>query len=130
MFAKNKSGAELTYLAKGCSFKGNSQFSSNLLVGGTVSGKLQSEAKITIEAGGLVDGEVHCQEMKVSGHFSGKLQCENLVIAAGGLVEGEVRCSAMEIYEGGQFVGIRQRDTIQGELLHPGPTPEPLLEQA
>jgi len=130
MFAKTKSTAELTYFARGASFKGNSYFSSNLLVGGTLSGTLLSEAIITIEAGGAIDGEARCLEMKVSGQFSGKLQCEKLIITAGGVVEGEVLCSAMEIFEGGQFIGIRQRDAIDGELLQPGQPDTSLLQQA
>ena len=128
MFGKKKSQAGLTYIAQGTKITGESRFSGDALVGGEIHGTIQSESSITIEPQGLINGEVVCREIKISGYFKGKLQCEKLTITGSGTVEGEVASSQMEIFEGGQFIGVRVKE--QTELLqNPNLVDEQKLQQ-
>ncbi|MGI2259769.1 bactofilin family protein [Shewanella sp. GXUN23E] len=113
MFGKKKSQAGLTYIAQGTKISGESVFCGDALVGGEIHGTVSSESTITIEPDGLITGEVNCQEIKVSGYFKGKLQCEKLTITGSGTVEGEVASSQMEIFEGGQFIGVRVKERTE-----------------
>lgn len=115
MFGKKKSQAGLTYIAQGTKLTGESHFSGDALIGGEMHGTVTSESCITVEPQGLLNGEVTCHEIKISGYFKGKLQCEKLIITGSGTVEGEVASNQMEIFEGGQFIGIRVKG--QAELL-------------
>ncbi len=111
----------MTYISAGTRLSGETRFEGDALIGGELLGTINALAKVTIEADGVIDGVLHCHELKVSGLFKGKLQCNRLVIASGGTVEGEIKCDSMEIFEGGQFIGIRTRDNqaeaLSGEVL-------------
>ena len=115
MFRKKQTRAGLTYISHGTNITGETILTGDALVGGEIHGKAHSESTITIEPQGLINGDVICQEMKVSGYFKGKLQCQKLIITNSGTVEGEVASDEMEIFEGGQFIGIRAKQ--QSELL-------------
>ncbi|QQX81855.1 polymer-forming cytoskeletal protein [Shewanella sp. KX20019] len=111
MFNRKRSGG-LTFIAQGTKLTGESEFSAEALVSGEIFGDIQSTSNITIEQDGLIDGVLNCQELRVSGTFRGKLICNKLNISSTGVVDGEVTCQSMEIFEGGQFIGMRVRDDI------------------
>jgi cytoskeletal protein CcmA (bactofilin family) len=112
MFAKKRADAGLTFVAQGTKLSGESHFAGEALIGGEVNGKISSAGKITIEIDGYIDGELSCSELKVSGNFKGKLKCDKLNITSTGTVEGEIACESMEIFEGGQFIGMRVREEV------------------
>lgn len=115
MFAKKKNNkvAGLTYIAQGTKITGESCFSGDALVGGELHGEIHSNGTITIEIEGLVAGDIKCKEIQVSGLLKGKLHCEKLIISGSGMVEGEVSSDHMEIFEGGQFIGVRVKETVE-----------------
>jgi cytoskeletal protein CcmA (bactofilin family) len=112
MFAKKRADAGLNFVAQGTKLSGESHFAGEALIGGEVNGKISSAGKITIEIDGYIDGELSCSELKVSGNFKGKLKCDKLNITSTGTVEGEIACESMEIFEGGQFIGMRVREEV------------------
>ena len=112
MFAKKRSNTGLTFIAQGTKLSGESHFAGEALIGGEVHGKISSAGKITVEVDGYIDGELSCSELKVSGNFKGKLKCDKLNITSTGTVEGEIACESMEIFEGGQFIGMRVREEV------------------
>lgn len=112
MFAKKRSNTGLTFIAQGTTLSGESHFAGEALIGGELRGKISCVGKITIEVDGYIDGELTCNELKVSGNFKGKLKCDKLNITSTGTVEGEIACESMEIFEGGQFIGMRVREEI------------------
>ncbi|ACA85996.1 bactofilin family protein [Shewanella woodyi] len=112
MFTKKRSNTGLTFVAQGTKLSGESHFAGEALIGGEVYGKVSSSGKITIEVDGHIDGELSCNELKVSGSFKGKLKCDKLNITSTGTVEGEIACESMEIFEGGQFIGMRVREEV------------------
>jgi len=111
MFGKKKRSA-LTFVASGTKLSGESHFVGEALIGGEIFGKISSSDKVTIEIDGYVEGELNCDELKVAGHFKGKLKCGKLNITSTGTVEGELACDSMEIFVGGQFIGMRVKEDI------------------
>ncbi|MCE9680084.1 polymer-forming cytoskeletal protein [Shewanella sp. AS1] len=111
MFGK-KTNTELTVIAQGTKVSGETHFSGQALIGGELKGKISAADKLTIELDGYVEGELHCKLLKVSGCFKGKLKCQKLTITGSGVVEGEIACDSMEIFEGGQFIGVRVKEDI------------------
>ncbi len=107
MFGKKNSASELTYIAQGTKITGETIFSGDALIGGHVVGNVSSNSNVIIELEGVIDGEVSCKEINISGKFKGKLFCEKLTISATGIFEGEVNSASIEIFDGGQFVGTR-----------------------
>lgn len=110
MFGKKPTKIPLTYIAQGTQLQGDTGFTGDALIGGCIRGNAQSKGHVTIETGGLIDGTLHCKELKVAGQFIGKLHCDKLIITSNGIVEGEVYSNSMEIFDGGQFIGRRIRE--------------------
>ena len=112
MFGKKNNNAGLTFIAQGTKLSGETHFAGEALIGGELHGKISATGKLTIEVDGYIEGELHCKELKVSGVFKGKMKCEKLNITSTGSVEGEIACNSMEIFEGGQFIGMRVREEV------------------
>ncbi|QYK06011.1 bactofilin family protein [Shewanella zhangzhouensis] len=109
-------GQGITFIGAGTRLEGEMMLESAALVSGQLHGRVSSKGQIKIEQGGLIEGELSCHELNVSGTFRGKLSCQKLTIIAGGVVEGEVASNQMEIFEGGQFIGSRKRGPEPVEL--------------
>ncbi|MCG9714231.1 polymer-forming cytoskeletal protein [Shewanella insulae] len=112
MFGKKNNKAGLTFIAQGTKLSGETHFAGEALIGGELQGKISATGKLTIEVDGYIEGELQCKEIKVSGAFKGKMKCEKLNITSTGSVEGEIACNSMEIFEGGQFIGMRVREEV------------------
>jgi cytoskeletal protein CcmA (bactofilin family) len=105
----NNKNKGMTYIGADMVLAGDVHIQGPAMVAGQTKGTINSTDQIKIEPGGVVEGEVFCQEMRVSGLFKGKLHCNKLVIVSSGIVEGEVSSHQMEIYDGGQFIGMRTK---------------------
>ncbi|MGK0409935.1 MAG: cytoskeletal protein CcmA (bactofilin family) [Shewanella psychromarinicola] len=105
----NNKNKGMTYIGADMALEGDVRIQGPAIVAGQTKGTINSTDLIKIELGGVVEGEVFCQEMRVSGVFKGKLHCNKLVIVSSGIVEGEVSSHQMEIYDGGQFIGMRTK---------------------
>lgn len=117
----------LSFIANGTKLTGNVEFSGDVLIGGEICGQILSNANITIEQGGNVQGEIKCQEFIVNGYFKGRLICERLVIQRNGIVDGEVASTSMQIMEGGQFIGLRIKEDTSTIRTHTLPSPQETL---
>ena len=129
LFFPPKKSTSFSFIARGTKLTGNIELTGDVLVGGDIQGQLLSEANITIEQGGNVQGEIKCQEFMVNGYFKGRLICERLVIQRNGVVDGEVASTSMQILEGGQFIGMRIKEdapTIYSHAIGHTPTADSL----
>ncbi|MGL4713791.1 MAG: bactofilin family protein [Shewanella sp.] len=125
LFFPPKKSTSFSFIARGTKLTGNIELTDDMLVGGSIQGQLLSEANITIEQAGMIQGEVKCHELIVDGHFKGRLICERLVIQRHGVVDGEVASTSMQILEGGQFIGMRIKEdapTIYSHTIGHTPT--------
>lgn len=97
----------VTFISALTSVEGDILLESAALVAGTIKGNVSCAGLVKIELGGLIEGELTCDELRVSGVFRGKVHSNKVVIISSGVLEGEVASQAFEIYEGGQFIGQR-----------------------
>ena len=103
----NNKGKGITYIGAEMTLNGEIDIKGPALIAGNITGTVRSSDQIKIELGGEIDGEVFCQELRVSGTLKGKLFCNKLIIVSTGVVEADVSSHDMEIYDGGQFIGMR-----------------------
>lgn len=112
MFRKRKVESALTFISYGTKFIGEIHLTGDALISGEISGSIFSENNITLDPEGIIEGETRCKEIKIAGHFKGKLNCDRILITRSGTLDGEVTSNHMEIYEGGQFIGVRVQEKI------------------
>ncbi|WP_434939982.1 bactofilin family protein [Shewanella sp. HL-SH8] len=112
----NNKSKGVTYIGADMSLKGEIDIQGPALIAGKITGVVRSSDEVKIEPGGVIDGEVYCQELRVSGTLKGKLFCNKLVIISTGVVEADVSSHDMEIYDGGQFIGMRTKGPDAGVL--------------
>jgi cytoskeletal protein CcmA (bactofilin family) len=105
----NNKNKGMTYIGVDMALEGDMHIQGPAIIAGQTKGKISSTDQIKIEPSGVVEGEVFCQELRVSGLFKGTLHCNKLIIVSSGIVEGEVSSHQMEIYDGGQFIGMRTK---------------------
>ncbi|UJF21713.1 bactofilin family protein [Shewanella sp. OMA3-2] len=105
----NNKSKGVTYIGADMSLNGEIDIQGPALIAGKITGVIRSSDEVKIEPGGIIDGEVYCQELRVSGTLKGKLFCNKLVIISTGVVEADVSSHDMEIYDGGQFIGQRTK---------------------
>ena len=115
----NNKNKGITYIGADMSLAGDMSLHGPAMIAGKTKGKISSSHQIQIAVGGEVEGEVFCQEIRVSGVFKGKLHCNKLVIVSSGVVDGEVSSHQMEIYDGGQFIGMRTKGPEPSVLPEP-----------
>jgi cytoskeletal protein CcmA (bactofilin family) len=106
-----KDSPQLTFIANGSHIKGKFRFDGDVLLSGHLDGQINSKGNLVIEKEGYVKGKLFCIDLQVSGYFQGSVSCQRLIIHNEGSVEGEVWCEYMEIYDQGQFVGVRVKET-------------------
>ncbi|QBF83722.1 hypothetical protein EXU30_14240 [Shewanella maritima] len=105
----NSKAKQATVIGAQMNLQGEMDIQGPATIAGHTNGVIRSSADIVIEQGGLVEGELYCQSVKVCGQFKGKLFCNKLIIVSSGVVDGEVSSHQMEIYDGGQFIGKRTK---------------------
>ncbi len=110
--SKSRASSTLTYIANDCHLKGALTLESDCLVEGQLEGTITAKGTVTIEQSGRIEGELEAGEVRVAGHFKGKLKCQRLSITANGMVDGEVLSEKIESFEGGQFVGTRLKEAM------------------
>ena len=112
----NNKGKGMTHIGAEMSLNGEMVIKGPAVIAGKTNGIIRSTDQIKVEFGGKVEGEVFCQEIIVSGSFKGQLHCNKLIIVSTGVVEGDVSSHQMEIYDGGQFIGMRTKGPEDGIL--------------
>jgi len=93
-------------------------------VDGVFSGPIRSDSTVTIGRSGSIEGDLHADELVVTGRFSGTAICEKIRILAGGRMVGNATSSVLEIERGCVFHG---RNTFRRG---PGETAVSALEES
>lgn len=73
-------------------------------VEGTIKGNVTTAGKVVISKGGLIEGDLTCQNADFEGKFKGKLVVrETLTLRSSALVEGEVVAGKLAVEPGATF---------------------------
>jgi len=86
--------------------KGNFKSPSNIVVNGTVKGKVDTKACVEVGEQALIEGSVSAKKVTVSGAIQGNVEgSESIEITPTGKIYGDISTSNLIIQSGATFVG-------------------------
>ena len=95
-----------TVIGAGITIEGEITTDEDVVVQGTVRGKLTAREGVTVEHGGSVDADVTGGAMSISGAVTGNIVSSDRVdLQAGSKVVGNVKATRITIADGAQFKG-------------------------
>jgi cytoskeletal protein CcmA (bactofilin family) len=101
-----------TVIGAGLTIEGEITTDEDVVVLGTVRGKLQAKDGVTIEAGAVVEANVTGGALRIAGVVTGDiLSTDRVDLQAGARVVGNVKAARITIADGAQFKGNVDMDT-------------------
>ena len=95
-----------TVIGAGITIEGEISTDEDVVVAGTVRGKLTAKETVTIEHGATVEADVQGSSLVVAGALTGNVTAgERVDLQAGSRVVGNVKAARMTIADGAQFKG-------------------------
>lgn len=111
MFQKNQNSSSNgqafeTIIGSHVKVEGNLTGKGNILVQGTVEGKIETENDVTIEEGAIITADIKANNAHIAGEINGNLDINNQVILkASSNITGDINASSLEIQTGACFNG-------------------------
>lgn len=95
-----------TVIGAGITIEGEVTADEEIVVSGTIRGKLSGKDRVSIESGAVVEADVTGGAMTVAGSVTGNIHSSDRVdLQAGAKVVGNVKASRITIADGAQFKG-------------------------
>lgn len=95
-----------TVIGAGITVDGDITTDEDVVVQGTVRGKLAAREGITVESGGVVEADIAGGPMSIAGAVTGNLSSSDRVdLQPGAKVVGNVKATRITIADGAQFKG-------------------------
>jgi cytoskeletal protein CcmA (bactofilin family) len=95
-----------TVIGAGITIEGEITSEEDVVVQGTVRGKLAAEGGVTVEAGGVVEADIAGGATTISGQVTGNISSSDRVdLQPGSKVVGNVKAARITIADGAQFKG-------------------------
>ena len=95
-----------TIIGHGITIEGEITSEEEVVVAGTVRGKLSAEGPVTIEAGAVVEADIGASSLSVGGHVTGNVAASDRVDLLGGArLVGDVKAARLTIADGASFKG-------------------------
>lgn len=95
-----------TVIGKSIVIDGEISGTEPVVVEGTVKGKITLGSNLSVAAGGVVEADVHSQNIEISGHVTGNIQAsERVEITAAGRMVGDIKSPRILIADGAGFKG-------------------------
>jgi cytoskeletal protein CcmA (bactofilin family) len=95
-----------TVIGQGITIEGEVSSDEEVVVAGTIRGKLQVDGAVTIESGGVVEADVGATSVSVSGSVTGNVTASDRVdLLSGGRLVGDVKAARVTIADGAVFKG-------------------------
>src|SRR5438477_6018461 len=93
-------------LSSGVSIKGTVKFQKELLIDGTVEGKIDSNGRLTIGEHAQITGEIRTKSVVVDGTVDGNITAgERCELRAGCTVRGDIESPRLVVDEAATFIG-------------------------
>lgn len=93
-------------ILKGTEISGDIISNGDFRIDGKVNGSIKIEGKLVIGENGLVEGDVYCKNISVSGTIRGKAQIEELTsLSATARLEGDLFTGKLAVEPGAEFTG-------------------------
>jgi cytoskeletal protein CcmA (bactofilin family) len=95
-----------TVISHGITVEGEITSDDEIVVQGTVKGKLISKDAVTVEPGGIVEADIAATSLSVGGQITGNVTAKDRVdLVAGGRLIGDVKAARLTIADGASFKG-------------------------
>jgi cytoskeletal protein CcmA (bactofilin family) len=95
-----------TIIGQGLTIEGEITSDEEVIVAGTVRGRLTVDAPVTVEAGAVVEADVGATALSVGGTLTGNVNAsERVDLLAGGRLVGDVKAARITIADGASFKG-------------------------
>jgi cytoskeletal protein CcmA (bactofilin family) len=93
-------------IGAGITIEGEVSSDDEVVVGGTLRGKLQADGAVTIESDGVVEADIGAQSVAIGGTVTGNVTAaERVDLLAGGKLVGDVKAARLTIADGAVFKG-------------------------
>ena len=111
----------LNIIGNGTSISGDVTSNGDIRIDGSITGNLNTKAKLVLGAPGTILGEVHCKNSEISGKVEGKITVEELlVLKSTARIYGDIITSRLSIEPGALFTGtcnmggnVRQEELLE-----------------
>ncbi|MEA1877771.1 MAG: polymer-forming cytoskeletal protein [Bacteroidota bacterium] len=101
----------INLVSAGTKVTGDIESSSGIRVDGQLKGKITIRGKVVIGSPGMVNGDIVCQLIEVSGKVIGNIQASELVsLKASAVIQGEIVTKKLAIEPGAVFTGSCKMD--------------------
>jgi cytoskeletal protein CcmA (bactofilin family) len=95
-----------TIIGAGITIEGEVTSDDDVVVAGTIRGKLTARDAVTVEAGAVVEADIAGGPLAVAGHVTGNITSNDRVdLQSGAKVVGNVKAARITIADGAQFKG-------------------------
>ena len=95
-----------TVIARGLTIEGEISADEEVVVAGTVRGKLTVDGPVTVESGAVVEADIGASALSVSGAVTGNVQAaERVDLLSGARLVGDVKAARFTIADGASFQG-------------------------
>lgn len=95
-----------TVIGRGITIEGEVTATDEVVVAGTVRGKLSVEGQLTIEPEGVVEADVGARSVSIGGSLTGNVTAaERVDLLGGGKLVGDVKAARLTIADGASFKG-------------------------
>lgn len=95
-----------TIIGSGMTIEGEVTSDEEVVVVGTVRGKLHVDAAVTIETGAVVEADVAAASLSIGGTMTGNANASDRVdLLTGGRLVGDVKAARLTIADGASFKG-------------------------
>lgn len=118
-FSQKGDGFQNTYniLGKGTEIIGNIISDGDIRIDGVLKGNLESRSKVILGPSGVIQGNVHCENMDVEGSVLGKIECaEILFIKNNAHIEGDIHTNKLVVENGAVFNGQCSMGNSQSKM--------------
>jgi cytoskeletal protein CcmA (bactofilin family) len=95
-----------TMIGQGLTIEGEITSDEEVVIAGTVRGKLASEGPVVIDAGAVVEADIAASSLSVAGQVTGNVSAsERVDLLSGGRLIGDVKAARLTIADGASFKG-------------------------
>jgi cytoskeletal protein CcmA (bactofilin family) len=93
-------------IAKGTIIEGKITTSENMRIDGTVKGEVHCAKRLVMDAGGLIEGNLHAGESTIKGRVVGTVTVANtLHLLESSFIKGDIKAKKLHVEEGAKYDG-------------------------
>ena len=117
-----RQGRKTTLIASGATLVGEISGDTDVMIEGTVEGKVHPAQDVTVGEAGIVRGEINARNVRVAGRVHGNVMGkESVEILSTGSLEGDVSSPGMVIGDGAFFKGRVEMTGSTAQKANPAP---------